>query len=288
MKKTRLDLLLLERGLFDNREVAQAAIMDGGISIDGKKVTKPGMPVSLDANVTLASSWGKPRFVSRGGLKLEKALLEFKLNPNERICLDIGASTGGFTDCLLQQGARCVYAVDVGYGQLDWSLRNNPKVVVRERVNARHLTAETLYEFGSPRATLAVMDVSFISLLKVVPAVVGLLSADSFEIVALIKPQFEAGREAVGKGGVVRSPEIHVQVITRLLQKAGELDLRASGLTFSPLKGPAGNIEYLVYWKAATGKDFTNGQAATGTISVEETVATAFQALNSSSSPEAD
>lgn len=278
MKKIRLDLLLLELGLFDQREVARTAIMDGGISVDGQKVTKPGTPVSADAKVSLASGWGKPKFVSRGGLKLEKAILQFSIDPSERICLDLGASTGGFTDCLLQYGASCVYAVDVGYGQLDWSLRNNPKVIVKERVNARHLKPDELYASDAARATLAVMDVSFISLLKVLPAAIGLLAPCSFEIIALIKPQFEAGREAVGKGGVVRSPAVHIQVIERLFEQAGDLGLQPCGLTFSPLKGPAGNIEYLWQLKAAAqcSELPVRGQL----ISIGEVVASAFQTLN--------
>ncbi len=258
--------------------------MDGGISVDGQKVTKPGTPISANAKVALASSWGKPKFVSRGGLKLEKAILQFSIDPSQRVCLDIGASTGGFTDCLLQHGALCVYAIDVGYGQLDWSLRNNPKVIVKERVNARHLKPDALYAPDAAPATLAVIDVSFISLSKVLPAVIGLLAPCSYEIVALIKPQFEAGREAVGKGGVVRLPAVHMQVIERLFEQSSDLGLQPCGLTFSPLKGPAGNIEYLLHLKvAAECSELSSPKPA---ISIAEIVASAFQTLNQPNSDE--
>src|SRR5262249_4252824 len=169
-KGLRLDVRVLDLGLFDSREAAQAAIMDGGIVVDGQTVTKPGISVSANAKIELAPGWGKPKYVSRGGLKLERALQIFKVSAAGRICLDIGASTGGFTDCRLKHGARRVYAVDVGYGQLDWSLRNDSRVVVRERVNARNLTADSLYSAGDEWASLASIDVSFISAAKILPA----------------------------------------------------------------------------------------------------------------------
>ena len=248
MKKQRLDLLLLELGLFSSREAAQAAIMDGAVLVNKQKVTKSGTPVAEGSQVDLLAGWGQAKYVSRGGLKLEKALREFAVDVSGRICLDIGASTGGFTDCLLKSGAQRVYAVDVGYGQLDWSLRQDSRVVVKERINARHLTPEILYQPGQQWADLAVVDLAFISLVKVLPAILSLLDTHGYDLICLIKPQFEAGRESVGKGGVVRSPAVHIQVIESLLEKGAELGLVARAATFSPIKGPAGNIEYLVHW----------------------------------------
>lgn len=249
-KRKRLDLLVVELGLCASREAARTAIMDGGILVDGRKETKPGSAIPGAAKVELAAGWGPPKYVSRGGLKLEKALAEFAVRVEGRVCLDIGASTGGFTDCLLKHGASRVYAVDVGYGQLDWSLRNDPRVVVKERVNARAISPELLYAAGSKRADLAVIDVSFISLAKVLPACLSCLDSQDPEIICLVKPQFEAGREAVGKGGVVRDPAAHVRVLESVLGRAAALGLQPHGLTFSPLTGPAGNIEYLVDWQA--------------------------------------
>ncbi len=271
MKKQRLDLKLIELGLFESREVARTAIMDGGILVDGEKVTKPGAAVAEKSTITIAPGWGTPKYVSRGGLKLEKALSEFAIDPSGRVCLDVGASTGGFTDCLLKQGARLVYAIDVGYGQLDWSLRKDSRVIVKERVNARLLTPEALYENNSPVADFAVIDVSFISLAKILPACVSLLHKDKKELACLIKPQFEAGREAVGKGGVVRSPQVHEQVINAVIQEASRHGLATLALTYSPVKGPAGNIEYLIHLKA--------GENA-GEFSVSEVVSGAFATLS--------
>ncbi len=243
---------VLELGLFASREAAQAAIMDGGIVVDGKAVTKPGASVSREARIELAPGWGKPKYVSRGGLKLEKALDVFGIDPEGRICLDIGASTGGFTDCLLKHGAQLVYAVDVGYGQLDWSLRNDPRVVVVERVNARNLTAEFLYSAAGYWADLAVIDVSFISVVKILPACLRVLRKPAADFICLIKPQFEAGRALVGKGGVVKSAAVHTEVIQSLRAKGEELGLHMHRLTCSPIKGPAGNIEFLAYWRTDT------------------------------------
>lgn len=249
--KKRLDIIVIELGLLPSRQAAQAAIMDGGILVDGQKVTKPGTAIKPDARIELLPGWGSSKYVSRGGLKLEKALSEFGINPSGRVCLDIGSSTGGFTDCLLKHGASLVYAVDVGYGQLDWSLRNDPRVVVKERMNARFLSPDSLYGAGGSRANLAVADVSFISLIKVLPACISVLEGPEAEIVSLIKPQFEAGRQYVGKGGVVRAKETHCRVIESVFAQASDLGLAAYGLTWSPVKGPAGNIEFLVYWKKA-------------------------------------
>jgi 23S rRNA (cytidine1920-2'-O)/16S rRNA (cytidine1409-2'-O)-methyltransferase len=245
---TRLDLLIVERGLLPSRQVAQAAIMDGGILVDGQKVTKPGTPVSAEARIELTNQWQGTKFVSRGGFKLERALDQFRIEVRDRICLDVGASTGGFTDCLLQRGAQLVYAIDVGYGQLDWKLRQDARVVVRERVNARHLTAPDLYADAAEHADFAVFDLSFISLSKVVPACLGLLAPDC-ELVALVKPQFEAGKSAVGKGGVVRDAQTHIDVLEQTVKFAGEAGLSTSAITHSPIKGPAGNIEFLIYWQ---------------------------------------
>jgi 23S rRNA (cytidine1920-2'-O)/16S rRNA (cytidine1409-2'-O)-methyltransferase len=247
-KKSRLDLLVVERGLFETRQQAQTAIMDGAVLVNGEKMTKPGMSVAHDVKVELIGSFLVPKFVGRGGLKLEKALAEFQISVNGRICIDVGASTGGFTDCLLQQGARQVFAVDVGYGQLDWSLRSDARVVVKERVNARHIEPAMLYEQPSADwASFLVADVSFISLSKIFPACVGVIEAGRSELVCLIKPQFEAGRDQVGKGGVVKSPEAHVQAINGVLTAASTCLLQLRGLTYSPITGPAGNIEYLVH-----------------------------------------
>jgi 23S rRNA (cytidine1920-2'-O)/16S rRNA (cytidine1409-2'-O)-methyltransferase len=247
-KKSRLDLLVVERGLFETRQQAQTAIMDGAVLVNGEKMTKPGMNVAHDVRVELVGSFSVPRFVGRGGLKLEKALAEFQISVAGRICIDVGASTGGFTDCLLQQGACQVYAVDVGYGQLDWSLRSNARVVVMERVNARHIEPAMLYKQpGDDWASFLVADVSFISLSKILPACVGVIQAGCSELVCLIKPQFEAGRDQVGKGGVVTSPQAHVQAINGVLSAASSCNLQLRGLTYSPITGPAGNIEYLVH-----------------------------------------
>ncbi|HEY9871291.1 MAG TPA: TlyA family RNA methyltransferase [Candidatus Obscuribacterales bacterium] len=251
-KGPRLDVRVMELGLFNSREAAQAAIIDGGVLVDGQPITKPGSPVPPQAIITIAPGWGAPKYVGRGGLKLEKALETFAVDPSGRVCLDIGASTGGFTDCLLKHGARRVYAVDVGYGQLDWALRNDPRVVVKERINARHLTPGILYANGDEWANLVTIDVSFISIAKIFCACLAVTRLPELDLVCLIKPQFEAGREQVGKGGVVKSPAVHVQVIESLVATADNLGLHAHHLTFSPITGPAGNIEYLMHWRTDT------------------------------------
>jgi 23S rRNA (cytidine1920-2'-O)/16S rRNA (cytidine1409-2'-O)-methyltransferase len=247
MAKIRLDQLLVSQGHFPSREKARGAIMAGQVQIGTQRVDKPGQLVDDQSVVAIAG--GLP-FVSRGGLKLAKALQVFAVSPDDQVALDIGASTGGFTDCLLQNGARHVYAVDVGYGQLAWSLRQNPRVTVLERTNVRHLQPDGLYPEGAPRATLAVIDTSFISLRLVLPAVLALLAPPQ-TIVALIKPQFEAGRDDVGKG-VVRDPQIHRRVLQEVLTAAEGLGLGLQGLDFSPLRGPEGNIEFLAHWAAGT------------------------------------
>ena len=242
IKKIRLDVLLVDRNLFDSRERARRFIMSGNVLVDDQKIDKAGALVRADCAIRLLGN--DIPFVSRGGLKLQKAIETFDLALEDRIALDVGASTGGFTDCMLQHGVRKVYAVDVGYGQLDWKLRNDPRVVCMERTNIRHITAEMIadpIDFSS-------IDVAFISLDKVLPTVFELL-VEGGEIVALIKPQFEAGREKVGKHGVVRDPAVHIEVIERVLDTAQNIGVAAIGLTFSPIKGPEGNIEYLARLK---------------------------------------
>jgi 23S rRNA (cytidine1920-2'-O)/16S rRNA (cytidine1409-2'-O)-methyltransferase len=247
LTRKRLDVLLVEQGLLAGREAARAAIMDGGVLVDGVRITKPGAACQIKALLQLTGRWAEQGYVSRGGLKLARALAEFHIDVAGRTCLDIGASTGGFTDCLLRHGARRVYAVDVGYGQLDWSLRTNERVVTKERLNARYLTPHTLYTQDEVWSDLAVIDVSFISITKILPACVSVLASPDFEIIALIKPQFEAGRRA-STGGVIRSPLVHNEVLTTLVAFAGEMGLSTKSLTHSPIKGPKGNIEFLALW----------------------------------------
>lgn len=243
MAKQRLDVLLVERGLCETRQWAQRLIRAGEVKVNHEVIDKPGTPITADAEITVKP---RSRFVSRGGEKLAKALETFKISVAERICLDGGISTGGFTDCLLQAGATQVYGIDVGYGQVAWKLRQNPQVVLRERTNLRHLTPEALYSEEDIRPNLGVMDVSFISLTKVLPAFWHLLT-EPREAVLLVKPQFEVGREKIGKNGVVRSPQDQATAIWQVLQTARELGWCDRGLTFSPLVGPAGNIEFLLW-----------------------------------------
>jgi len=242
MVKKRLDLVLVEKGLFASREKARAAIMEGKILVDGKLIDKAG--TNVDENAQIIKAGRDLPYVSRGGLKLEKALKTFNINLQDKIVLDVGASTGGFTHCALLNGASKVYAVDVGYGQLAWELRQDPRVVSIERFNVRYLTPEKLGEL----VDLSTIDVSFISLSKVLPAVISCLKPDG-EIIALIKPQFEAGKENVGKKGVVKDPKVHKSVIQKVLLESEKLQLNPLGLTFSPIKGPEGNIEYLLWLK---------------------------------------
>ena len=236
--KKRLDVLLVERLYADSRAKAQAIIMAGQVYVAGQKADKPG--ISYEENVDIEVRGVTCPYVSRGGLKLEKALRDFGVKPEGFVCSDSGASTGGFTDCLLQQGAKKVFAIDVGYGQLDWKIRSDPRVVVMERTNIRYVTPEQL---GEP-LDLSVVDVSFISLKIVLPAIKALLKPTG-QVLCLIKPQFEAGREKVGKKGVVRDPETHKEVLDMFVQLASELEMNILGLTFSPVKGPEGNIEFL-------------------------------------------
>ena len=239
--KKRLDVLLTEQGYADTRSKAQAIIMSGMVYVDGQKADKPG--ISYDETVQLEVRGESCPYVSRGGLKLEKALRNFGVDPTGFVCSDSGASTGGFTDCLLQQGAKKVFAIDVGYGQLDWKIRSDPRVVVMERTNIRYVTPE---QIGEP-LDLSVVDVSFISLKIVLPAIKELLKPEQGQVLCLIKPQFEAGKDKVGKKGVVRDPQTHKEVLDDFLQLAKELQFAVLGLTFSPVKGPEGNIEFLAH-----------------------------------------
>lgn len=241
--KQRLDNFLVQRGFFSSRSQAAAAVMAGEVTVAGQTMTKAGTMVAGDAVIELKE---KPRFVSRGGIKLEKAFQEFSIDVSGRVALDAGASTGGFTDCLLQHGARKVIAIDVGYGQLDWKLRQDPRVEVMERTNIRGLTPDKLSE----QPDFATFDLSFISLRKVLPAVVACL-APSFEAVALIKPQFEVGREKVGKGGVVRDEDERQAVVADMRAFIESRGWQVGGVTESPVKGPKGNVEYLLYFAAS-------------------------------------
>lgn len=267
--KERLDVLLVNRGLALSREKAKAVIMAGQVYVDGQKEDKAG--TTFEENVKIEVRGSTLKYVSRGGLKLEKAIERFKVAPAGKVCMDVGASTGGFTDCMLQNGAVLVYAVDVGHGQLDWKLRNNPDVVCMEKTNIRYVTPEDIGE----RPAFVSIDVSFISLTKVLGPVRELMEPDG-EAVCLIKPQFEAGREKVGKKGVVRDPDVHQEVIERVVDFAHSLDFETKGLEFSPIKGPEGNIEYLLWLqKRPQGSGCTEIP-----FSVEETVARAHEALD--------
>ena len=242
IEKLRLDALVAERGLADSRELARRLIMEGNVSVGGQMIDKPGTRVRADAEIAVRAL---PRFVSRGGEKLDAALTAFDVAVKGLICVDVGASTGGFTDCLLQRGAERVYAIDVGYGQLDYRLRQDPRGIMMERTNARYV--EALPE----QPQLAVIDASFISLRLLLPVVKGWL-AERAQVVALIKPQFEAGREKVGKGGVVKDQTVHVEVLRVVLTAAQADGFTVRGLIRSPLKGPAGNIEFLAQFGLET------------------------------------
>ncbi|MEB3318133.1 MAG: TlyA family RNA methyltransferase [Cyanobacteriota bacterium] len=253
-KRQRLDLLLLQRGLASSREQAQQLIRAGWVRQGGRVLDKPGTALPVDAPLEVAA---RPRYVSRGGEKLEAALQAFPLEVGGRVCLDGGLSTGGFSDCLLQHGAERVYGIDVGYGQVAWSLRIDPRLVLRERTNLRHLTPQALYGPEDPWPDLAVADLSFISLRIVLPALGGLLRphspAGGMDLVLLVKPQFEVGREGVGKGGVVRDPTAQAAAIGAVLAAGVELGWRAGGLVGSPITGPAGNHEYLLWLTSPPG-----------------------------------
>ncbi len=246
MQKKRLDVILFEKGLAQSRERAKSLIMSGVVFVDDERIDKAGATVFEDAKIVIRGN--TLNYVSRGGLKLEKAMQLFPINLENKVCMDIGASTGGFTDCMLQNGAVKVFAVDVGYGQLAWKLRCDERVVNLERTNVRYLTSE---QVGQAIDFISI-DVSFISLKLVLPVAKSFLQENG-ELVCLIKPQFEAGRENVGKKGVVRDKQVHIDVVNSIISFARELEFDVKGLTFSPVKGPEGNIEYLLYLKKGTG-----------------------------------
>ena len=240
--KERLDIIMVQRALAPSREKAKAIIMAGQVYVNGQKEEKAGTMFQDSPELSVEVRGNVLPYVSRGGLKLEKAMTHFGLSLQDRVCMDVGASTGGFTDCMLQNGARKVYSIDVGYGQLDWKLRQDPRVVCMEKTNIRYVVPEQIQELSS----FTSIDVSFISLTKVLLPVRGLLEEQG-EIVCLIKPQFEAGREKVGKKGVVRDPAVHLEVIEKVIAYAGSIALEPLHLEFSPIKGPEGNIEYLLH-----------------------------------------
>lgn len=264
MAKKRLDILMMEQGLADSRQRAQAMIMAGQVYIGSQRYDKAGAQV--EENAVLQVRGNELRYVSRGGLKLEKALSQFPLVLEGTVAADIGASTGGFTDCMLQHGAKRVYAVDVGYGQLAWSLRQDARVVCLERTNARYLTTEIIPE----PLQFASIDVSFISLNLILPAIRSLMAPEG-QIVALIKPQFEAGKEKVGKNGVVRDSNVHLEVLEHIFLYAQHADLSIAGLTWSPVRGPKGNIEYLGW--------LTVGGGQSGQYDLQELVRCSHESL---------
>jgi 23S rRNA (cytidine1920-2'-O)/16S rRNA (cytidine1409-2'-O)-methyltransferase len=263
--KKRLDVLLVEKGLAPSREKAKAYIMEGKVFVENQREDKPG--TNFDENSKIELHGKKLAYVSRGGLKLEKALKTFPVRLDGAVCMDIGASTGGFTDCMLQNGASKVFSVDVGYGQFDWSLRQDPRVVLMEKTNVRYLKPEDIGE----QLDFASCDVSFISLSKILPAIFPILTDDG-TMVCLIKPQFEAGRENVGKRGVVKNPKVHRDVIAEVFGFTEALGFAVKGLTFSPIKGPNGNIEYLMYIEKNGGES--------DAIDIAAVVAEAHEALD--------
>lgn len=249
-KKQRLDILLVEKGIITSREMAKSCIMAGKVFVDGQRVDKAGEKISVEANIEYKGH--DLQYVSRGGLKLEKAMKIWPITLEEKVCMDIGASTGGFTDCMLQNGAKKVFSVDVGYGQFAWKLRTDERVVCMERTNIRYVTPEDIGE----KLDFASIDVSFISLKKIMPATINLLEENG-EVVALIKPQFEAGREKVGKKGVVRDISVHKEVVCGIVDYLLEQGLVVLGVGYSPIKGPEGNREYLVYFSKDKTKETT-------------------------------
>lgn len=252
MKKERLDKILVDLGFFETKSKAAAAILAGNVMIGTEVVSKAGF--QIDPSKEYDFKVKSMPFVSRGGFKLKKALEKFDVVVQDRVCFDAGASTGGFTDCLLQNGAKFVYAVDVGYGQLDWKIRSSEKVKTIEKTNLKICTKEDIYAENEPMADLLVSDLSFISLTKVLPNLKTLLNLDMHEMICLIKPQFEAGKELVEKGGVVKDKKTHELVIANVLECIKYLGYIIKGLTYSSIKGPAGNIEYLV-WLATAGEE---------------------------------
>ncbi|MDD3186248.1 MAG: TlyA family RNA methyltransferase [Anaerostipes sp.] len=249
--KERLDVLLVEQGYATSREKAKAIIMSGIVFVDGQREDKAGTKINTDLPIEVRGKTLK--YVSRGGLKLEKAMNNFDISLDGKVCMDVGASTGGFTHCMLLSGAVKVYSVDVGHGQLDWSLRNDERVVCMEKTNMRYMKPEDIEELAS----FVSIDVSFISLTKILPAVYGILETGG-QVVALIKPQFEAGREKVGKKGVVRDSKVHEEVIEKITEFACHNGFELLHLDFSPIKGPEGNIEYLLHMKKSNEKEHEN------------------------------
>jgi len=269
LKKERLDILLVEKGFFPSRKKAKSAIMAGEVLVEGERVDKSGQRIKAESNISVIQK--EAAFVSRGGEKLEKAIKVLNVNVKGKRAIDVGASTGGFTDCLLKYGAEKVYCIDVGYGQLAWKLQKDSRVVIIDRTNIRYLTADKFDDLFE----LATIDVSFISLDKVLPAVYNLLK-EKGEVVALIKPQFEAGRELIQKGGLVKKAEVHQMVIERICEKAQKIGFSIQGLTFSPLKKTSGNIEYFICLMKNSGKDKANNFPQI----VEEVVKQAHQELS--------
>jgi len=268
-KKERLDILLVEKGIFPTREKAKSAIMAGEVLVEGERVNKSGQRIKTESNISVIKK--ETAYVSRGGEKLEKAIKVFNISVKGKRVIDVGASTGGFTDCLLKFGAKKVYCIDVGYGQLAWKLQKDNRVVVIDRTNTRYLSADKFDDLFE----LATIDVSFISLDKVLPAVYSLIK-ERGEVVALIKPQFEAGREFIQKGGLVKKAEVHQMVIERVGEKAQKIGFGIQGLTFSPLKKTSGNIEYFICLIKNSGKDKMNDFPQI----VEEVVKKAHQELS--------
>lgn len=268
--KERLDKYLTDLGYFETKSKAAAAILAGHVKINDEYITKAGFQINPTKEYEIVVK--SMPFVSRGGFKLKKALDTFPVKIEGRICLDAGASTGGFTDCLLQNGAKFVYAADVGYGQLDWKIRSDERVKTIERTNLKNCAFEEIYSENEPIADLLVSDLSFISLTKVLPNLKNLLSPDFHEMILLIKPQFEAGKEKVEKGGVVRDKKVHQEVIENVINCAKELNYSINDLTFSSIKGPSGNIEYLIWLSSHNENKIT--------LDIKNIVETAFEILN--------
>ena len=252
-KKERLDKILVDLGYFETKSKASSAILAGNVMIGTEVITKAGY--QLDPNKEYDFQVKSMPFVSRGGFKLKKALESFDVCVENRICLDAGASTGGFTDCLLQNGAKFVYAADVGYGQLDWKIRSSKQVKTIEKTNLRTCLFSDIYEDSEPVADLLVSDLSFISLEKILPNLKTLMNKDFHEMICLIKPQFEAGKDLVEKGGVVRDKKVHIEVIQNVINCVKSLNYTIKGVTYSSIKGPAGNIEYLIWFTTEQGED---------------------------------
>ena len=268
--KERLDKYLTDLGYFETKSKASSAILAGHVKINDEYITKSGFQINPAKEYDIVVK--TMPYVSRGGFKLKKALDAFNFSPKDRICFDAGASTGGFTDCLLQNGAKFVYAVDVGYGQLDWKIRSDKRVKTIERTNLKICQIDEIYSPDEPIADLLVSDLSFISLTKVLPNLKKLLAPDFHEMILLIKPQFEAGKEKVEKGGVVRDKKVHQEVIANVISCAKELDYTINGLTFSSIKGPSGNIEYLIWLSNHNGEEIP--------FDILNIVETAFETLN--------